>query len=867
MKRFQPTNGISFPVLLALASPLILQACGGAETSRNDGGRDGSQPGLDASAVDGAVDHSSVPPRDVAAPLDTARVDLQVAPEAGLPLVDGGADQAVPPGPDASPDTSTQTDSPLPPAEVGGSRDLADLAVPDAPLGRDGPAVDGARSDGADVPQLSDALDAPAIDVQTVDSAPIEANLPGALTGWPTETLDFGPNPCGGEAPAAKTFTLTNGGWSPVTLVRASFTGATGYTTDAEGKTIAAGGTLVVAVQAPAVPQTVNIPATYDAILTIQTDIPGDDQHLVQVTESAQGAILTWDTVQDFGSFGALSPGHTTSASFHVINMGNVAAEVALATTGQFAVTSATPVTIAARSASDSVVAFVPSIGGTALGTLAMSLATPAATCQPIPGPLSLTGTSINGAIALSAVSLSFASECNLPTTPQTLTVTNTGTVAMTWTASLEAGAGSTFGLSSTTSTLTPESGSPEPSIDVSVTSAIPTSATPITDVINIVTDAVGDTAHTVVLTQTPLGDVVSVPGEGTIELGSVPIVSPALTSPPVTVTLRNDANTNSTPAQVTLQMTGPNAAYFSVTPTEVSIPAGGQVDVSVTFSPGTNPALVTSGNHIDLSATLAWAVGAEANCGQSSGEVLANATATLGQVSGIPGQLDFLEVDCGKTALKQQITVTNSGAASYQVTDIVLANSTYYAVEHPELPKALTAGGSMVITVTPSAIPETLGAVPDHARFDGRLTITTDLLGDVPHEVALLMGARGAIITNSPWPTDWNFGTAPFPGSRKLYIPVINAGNVPVSAALQDVIVAPAQAGVFYLESPSTLAANQTSNIVAMFLPNEAGSTFTATANLMLSPVDSVFCQPLPSGWNETTHNIHMQGQSSSAP
>ena len=305
MKRFQQTNGISFPVLLALASPLILQACGGAETARKDGGRDGSQPGFEAGAIDGAVDR--VPdgraPGDVAAPVDTARVDLQVAFDVGPPPVDGGADQAIPPGPDANPDTSIETDTALPPAEVGGSRDLADLAASDAPLGGDVPAVDGAL---ADVPQLSDA---PAVDVQTVDSAPIEANLPGAITGWPTETLDFGPNPCGGEAPAAKTFTLTNAGWSPVTLIGARFTGDTGYTTDAEGKTIVAGGTLVVTVRAPAVPPTVNLPASYDAILTVQTDIPGDDQHLVQVTETAQGAILTWDTVSDFGSSGRSRPG------------------------------------------------------------------------------------------------------------------------------------------------------------------------------------------------------------------------------------------------------------------------------------------------------------------------------------------------------------------------------------------------------------------------------------------------------------------------------------------------------------------------------------------------------------------------------
>jgi len=858
MKRFKGTNGLSLPVILAVAAPFFLQACGGADSSsRRDATTDLSRARLDGGVIDSTIDRAAdrAPGIEVSgSSTDTGMPDLPGLRDVAVALPDTAADLPIPPAPDTGPDLPAQADVPLPGPETGSSIDAADTRAPDLPLSND--------TSTADAPNLS------TIDAGALDTAPFEANLPGVLTGWPTAALDFGANPCGGDAPAPMTFTLTNAGGSPVNVTRARFTGSAGYTTDAEGKSIAAGATLEVTVNAPAIPATVNIPTTYEAVLTMQTDIPGDSQHLITVTEEAQGVILAWDTVPEFGSFGLLPPGHTTDASFHVLNLGNIEAEVSLATTGQFAVSSQTPVVIGPLSASDSVVTFVPSTGGAALGTLAMSLATPVATCQPLPAALNLTGTSDNGAIALSSLSLSYASECNRASTPQTLTVTNTGTVAMTWTATLGEGAASTFTLSPATSTLTPDTANPEPSAEVTVTSAIPTSATPLADTIEIATDAVGDTTHTVVLTQTPLGDVISVTGGSSIQLGSVPIVSPALTSSPVTVTLRNDANANSAPAEVTMAMTGDAAAYFSVTPAQVSIPAGTEVEVSVTFSPGTDPALVTSGSQIDLSATLHWAVGSEPNCGAAAGDLTVKGTATLGQVSGIPGQLDFALVNCGATGLQQQITVTNSGAADYQVTGVTLENTTYYAVDHAELPKTLAEGGSMVITVTPSAIPQTLTAVPDHAQFDGKLTITTDLLGDVPHDVALLMGARGAIITNSPWPTDWSFGIAPLGESRKLYVPVINTGNVPVTAALQDMIVAPAQEGVFSLDSPATLAAASTSNIVALFQPNEAGSTFTATANLTLSVAsDRVFCQSLPSGWNSTTHNIHMQGQSASAP
>lgn len=849
MKRFQYPNGVFFAAALALAGASALQGCGGSEGGTKDAtGTDGPGGRLDAGY------------RDAPSGPEVVRRDGPVTP------LDTAPDQAGPGEEVASPpDAPPETDVPMPPVEAGQDQLPP---PPDVPMGEPG------RLDGGepDVPRLPDGPrgeagipDAPAIDGAGIDSAPIEAGSPGLLTGWPTAGLDFGANPCGGETPAAKTFTLTNAGGTTVTLTQAKFTGDAGYTTDGEGKTIASGGTLVVTVLAPAVPETANIPTSYNDVLAVKTDIPGDDQHLIPVTQTAQGAILVWDTSPEFGAFGELSPGHSTSASFHVINMGNVTAEVALATTGDFAVTSQTPVTIAPASASDSVVAFNASTGGARAGTLSMSLATPVALCQPLPDPLTLTGTSINGALALSAVSLDFASECGAEApASKTLTVTNTGVLELTWTAALEKGAESPFQISPTTSTLTPVDGGAEVSAVITVTPTTPSTATPITDNLIITTNAVGDTPHKVLITQTALGDVVSVVGSGSIDLGSVPIVSPQLTSEPVTVTLRNGANLNSAPAVLTLQMTGDNAAYFAVTPTQLTIAAGTEEEVSVTFSPGTNPGIVTSGNHVDLSATLHWQIGTEANCGAASGDVTASGTATLGQVSGIPGQLDFGLVNCGETGLQKQFTIVNSGSATYQITDVALVNSTYYTAEYPTLPKTMTPSDSMVVTVTPGQLPATMTTLPDHEKYDGRLTITTDILGDVPHEVNLLMGARGAIITTPLTPLDWNFGDTSVGQTLNFYIPVENAGNVPVTAALKEILIDEDQAGVFSLDSPAILPANQISSIVALFQPNEANSTFNATAKLVLSVAsDAAFCQPLPAGWNSTDRNVSMHGSS----
>jgi hypothetical protein len=478
-----------------------------------------------------------------------------------------------------------------------------------------------------------------------------------------------------------------------------------------------------------------------------------------------------------------------------------------------------------------------------------------------------LTGSSLNGAIALSDLSLNFATACGASAANQSFTITNTGTASMTWSAALAGGVGSIFQLSSSGATLVaPVDGDPAPTSHVVVSTGSPSSATIVSDTIDISTTIIGDSVHHITLSQTPLGDAVTVIAATALDFGSVPIASPAQQSTPITLTVANNANPNSDPASVTFSVTGGGAAYFTVDPRSVSVPAGGHVDVTVTFSPGVDATIISGGNPLDLSATVHWQIGSEVNCGAASGNIPATGTATLAMVAGIPGSVDFSLVNCGAIAAPQHIVVTNPGSASYRITDVTANHASYYVLDYSPVPITVAPAGSATITITPTAIPGTVDSVPDHATYDGTLVITTDAINDTPHTVHLTMGAQGVIITNELWPTEWSFGTANVGATRKLNVNIVNTGNASAVAVLQDMIYAGNP--VFSLVPSQTILPTVTSNIVASFQPTDYDLTYTASAKLVINPTSGqVFCQPLPAGWNGTTPNVHMQGMSASHP
>jgi hypothetical protein len=702
-------------------------------------------------------------------------------------------------------------------------------------------------------PDLPDATGTP----DTADSA-VNTDTsvsPAVLTGWPTELLNFGVNPCGGDAPEQKSFTLNNSGGTAAKIVSATFSTSMGYSSDASGKTIPAGSSLVVHVMASRIPQNSNVPMSYDDTLTITTDIPTDGPHLVQVSQSASGAILQWDTSPTtlFGSFGSIPPGKTITQILRAVNSGSVQARIDLITNGQFSVNPDNNVTIPAGTARDFTVTFTaPTVGRYAASTLAMNLDPGAALCEPLPAPLPLTGSSVSGPIAISTQSMVFYPVCGQTPDSQTFTITNTGTGALSWNASVSGGASSLFDIDPTSGTVGANT-----SRDVEVSVDAPTNSSSITSETIGVTGT-GAPQKNIAVTRIPLGANITVIPHAELDFGQVPIVAQSPESASQVLTIVNNANMNSESAHITLTRSGGGSGYFATTPASVTVPTGGQVEVVVTFAPGGNTGIISGGaSYRDLAAVLTWAIDQDdANCGVASGQINLKGRATKALVDVSPSSLDFGLVNCGTQASPQQITISNLGSAPYRITGLDISSA--YTLVKPTLPATIVAGGSLVLTITPPAVPATVELVPNLSAYSGLLTITTDAIDDLPHAIPLTMGAKGAIITGNLSTTDWHFATAVPVGSvGSFQVGIVNTGNAAAEASLEI------NSTVFSLTNPTSILPNNvTTTLVARFQPVEPSTTSNASGTLTITPAaNEVFCKPLPASW--VTPTINLQGGS----
>ncbi len=680
----------------------------------------------------------------------------------------------------------------------------------------------------------------------------------GNVTGWPTAPLDFGLGPCGGAPPSALTFTLHNAGTVAAHITSATFSGAPGYTTNAAAGTVPANGDLVVQVNATAIPATSAIPGDYAGTLTFATDVAGDAPHQVLMTKTAQGAILAWDTTAtaNFGTFGLVPAGTVANQGFSVVNTGNAAADVTLSTSTPFSVSTGS-FNVASGASQADTASFTPPTFGGAIGSLA--LASGSVLCQPLPAPQSLVGTGQQGGISLSTQSMAFSVACSTTGSPATFTITNTGNLPMTWNAVLAQAGGSAFTLSPPTATL---AGGTQSTVTVSP-KAIGVSSTVSTDTLSVTTDIAGDTAHTVSLTETPSGDVLSL-DPISLAFGTVP-VSATGESKTLTFDVINGANDGSTPAHVTLSLTG--ASRYALNKSSVTVAAGGRESVQVTFAPGTAPS-----DAVLRSGTVVLAVdGADALCATAPGSVSLTGTGTLAQVSISTNELDFGSgglVNCGATAAALPVVLTNTGNQDYTISGADLDNPTYFAVVMAPVDGIVHPGGSVTLTVTPKAIPGSVASVPSFPTFSGKLTIHTDAQFDDPagHVIALVMGAKGVIIDNALSVTNWNFGSVSFGSTGFFNVGIRNHGNATAQVALVDTSIS-----VFGLASnPITVAAGDGSvrvntTLTGTFTPSSSSGQWSDTGTLLVTPTSgNVLCQPLGT-W--ATPTVNMTGSASNAP
>ncbi len=389
-------------------------------------------------------------------------------------------------------------------------------------------------------------------------------------------SVDFGAVDCGARA-SAQVVTVRNTGTNVFTWGAALTTGTSHALTLANTTLQPAGqpgDTGTITVTPIAIPGTSAITANlYGDTLTVTTNIVGDTPHPLAITMTARGAILG-ASVADLPFGGVVA---TTSATqqFSVTNSGNANASVTFANANAvFAVTPA-PGTVVASTSTTFTATFRPAaqVPYSDAATLTVAAGTPL--CAPLPAAITLEGTGTPPTVSVSPTNLDFSRvACGATAPAQAVTIQNTGTAQMTYTASLTSGA-AFYGLNSAGGTIAAGA-----SFDVVVTPvAIPTTSATTADLyagqLTITTTSPGDSAHTISLHETAQGarlawDV------ATLDFGTVAVGS----SSPLPLVLTNSGNLT---ANVTFS--GFTTPPFTVSPSGPVV-GGTPLNVTATFGP-----------------------------------------------------------------------------------------------------------------------------------------------------------------------------------------------------------------------------------------------------------------------------------------
>ncbi len=659
----------------------------------------------------------------------------------------------------------------------------------------------------------------------------------GSVTGWPT-TIDFGAAQCGGTAPTQQMFTLSN-----------------------------------------------------------------------------SGAIVAFDTsgTPNFGSFGAITLLKSAAQDFKITNTGSAPADITLTVlsgssddagspeagspggVSPFFLTTPT-FTLGSQGQQDESVIFTPNTALPVTGSIA--IAATGAVCGALPAPIPVSGSGLGGGPTVVPTSLTLQPTCGGPApVAQTFLVRNDGTADFTWSLSLGAG----VDWASSTAPATPDAGR-DAGTDASAEAAAPTpalyriSASPPPGLlipgasslvtvsgtaiptgganpdpsayagqVTVTTDVPLDPPHVVSLTQSPLGDQLALSMPSPLRFGQVPVT----TTLAQTLVITNTASAGSPAANVSFALSGAGAAGYAVAPKAIANLAAGVGASSretVTFSPTaatSYPATLTIVTNDALCTPLPTPLQVSGT-GTNGQVALSASTLAFGTDANDPAGL----VNCGATGLGHSLTVSNVGNQAVSITGLTLGKgaSSPYVLSGPgaTVPAAIPIGGSVSVTITPNAIPQTVADPNDATAFADTLSIATDATGDTAHVVNLVMQPRGAVIADSPLTTTWTFGTISFGSIATFTSSIRNTGNAGVTIGLSGL----AQPTVFGLQNSRTKApggkppAGTVTSIVGTFTPLSSNGSWTDQGTLVVS-ADQAFCQPLPMQWGSPT--ISLSGASNS--
>ena len=598
-------------------------------------------------------------------------------------------------------------------------------------------------------------------------------------------TLSFGDQ--GGTGPA-QTVTLSNNGNAPLAISSISVTGAFSQTNTC-GSTLVAGASCLISVNF--VP---SVPGAATGLLTITDSASGSPRTVALSGNGVVPAVSLAPTSLTFAS----QPVPTTSDAQTVVltNTGNATlnlvtpAVVTGVNSADFAATDNCFPSVLAGATCAIRVTFTPSAAGTRLA--AVTITDDAGNS---PQTIALSGTGVIApAVTLAPTSLSFPdTKVAVTSAPLTVTLTNSGSATL------------LISTIATTGDFT-KSDACGSSIAVGGNCVISVTFTPA---------AVGNRYGTLTISDNATGSphVVQLAGNGL----PAPLVSLAPTSLTFATRPVNTPSaaqsvvlTNSGTATLNITSiapTGTNSGDFAVASSScgLTLAASASCTVNVTFTP------TAAGTRVGSLTVIDDAAGSPHNVALSGSGVLAPA------VTLVPTSLTFAGQRQGTTSAAQTVTLTNSGSAALNVTNIV-ASGDFAQTNTCGSTVAAGANCTISVTFTPTATGNRYGSV----------TIT-DNASDSPQTIPLAGSGLAAPIVNLA-PTSLTFASQPVNSTSSGQTVVLaNTGSATLNIA--SITITGVNNGDFARTTTcgATVPAGGNCAISVTFSPTAAGTRLAA--------------------------------------
>jgi Abnormal spindle-like microcephaly-assoc'd, ASPM-SPD-2-Hydin/Protein of unknown function (DUF1573) len=496
-------------------------------------------------------------------------------------------------------------------------------------------------------------------------------------------------------------------------------------------------------------------------------------------------------------SFGNISVGKQSSQTVTIANTGTASLNITQATVSnaQFKVSGMTlPMAMAAGQSGTFTVSATPTASGTVTGTLTVQ---GDASTTPAVVNLSANAVSSTSQISLSSSAINFGNVTVNNQSSQTLTVTNTGSAALTISSVAISGTG--FGFTGITTPKAISAGQ-STSIIVAYTAGTAGAAT---GTLTINSNDTSNPKLTVALsangTVAPTGNLQA--NQNSLAFGSVTNGS-NLTKQ---VVLTNTGTAAVQISAVTVTGTGFTASGIS---TPATLNASATATLSVKFAP-TGTGAVTGSVTVTSNAT-----GSPLTISLSG---TGSATPT-GNLQSNQSSLSFGNVNTGTSSVKQVI-LTNSGTAAVNISSIA-ATGTGVSASGITVPATLSPSATATLSVT--FAPAAAGNVT------GSIKVTSDATGS-PLTISVTgTGAQPAISIS---PASFNFGSVVGGQNSSKTFTVTNTGSATLT--ISQLSISATGYSVNGLSVPSTVAPGSSVTFSAVFAPAAAGN-LTGTINIV---------------------------------